>query len=116
LGKKILILVLLVNLRVREIKISLPLSVINFLPVFDLWRLLDPMKVQVGLIDARLKELNEKKYHCLVTAGSYHPVSRRLFTLKSACLICVCSLTVIVSNAPFLFSATSRGHHDAVTN
>ncbi|EFP90962.2 uncharacterized protein PGTG_17234 [Puccinia graminis f. sp. tritici CRL 75-36-700-3] len=33
----------------------------------------DPMKVQVGLIDARLKELSEKKYHCLVTAGSYHP-------------------------------------------
>ncbi|WAQ87924.1 hypothetical protein PtA15_9A48 [Puccinia triticina] len=33
----------------------------------------DPMKVQVGLIDARLKELNDKKYHCLVNAGSYHP-------------------------------------------
>jgi len=33
----------------------------------------DPMKVQVGLINARLKELDEKKYRCLMTAGSYHP-------------------------------------------
>ncbi|KNZ59490.1 hypothetical protein VP01_171g3 [Puccinia sorghi] len=32
----------------------------------------DPMKVQVGLIDARLKELDEKKYRCLTTAGSFH--------------------------------------------
>ncbi|KAI9605411.1 hypothetical protein KEM48_002196 [Puccinia striiformis f. sp. tritici PST-130] len=33
----------------------------------------DPMKVQVGLIDARLNELNEQKYRCLLNAGSFHP-------------------------------------------
>ncbi|PLW06226.1 hypothetical protein PCANC_27453 [Puccinia coronata f. sp. avenae] len=33
----------------------------------------DPMKVQVGLIDARLKELHEKKFQYILNAGSYHP-------------------------------------------